>query len=75
MRAPEETMTKPKTPTRDEMVDYLRAREYVRGLRGGWAELSAGRWCFFPKDGRRRASDDYILEMAYRYATDGRFDS
>jgi hypothetical protein len=66
-------------PTNNEMRDYLRARAYVRGVRGGWEEhfvMGAGmRWTFFPKDRRRRPSDDYSLEMAYRAAVCGRFDS
>jgi hypothetical protein len=62
-------------PTRDEMTAYLREREYVSRVRAGWTEVSIGRWCYFPKDRRLRASDDFNLEMAYGYAKSGRFDS
>jgi hypothetical protein len=65
-------------PTADEMRAYLQARQYVRGVRGGWAEhyfMGGGmRWTFFPKDGRRRSSDDYSLEMAYQCAIERRFE-
>jgi hypothetical protein len=62
-------------PTRDEMSAYLRERAYVSGVHAGWSEMTPGRWVFFPKDRRRRASDDFSLEMAYEYAIRGRFDA
>jgi hypothetical protein len=58
-------------PTDDEMLAYLRERPYVSGVSAGWRELSVGRWTFFPKDRRRRPSDDYSLHMAYQIAISG----
>jgi hypothetical protein len=70
-------MTRP-NPSAEEMRNYLIARPYVPAVRGGWIEgYVAGlgmRWTFFPRDRRRRVSDDYSLELAYAHAVSGRFD-
>ncbi len=61
------------------MRAYLRERPYVPGVQGGWVQTfvpmigNSERWIFFPKDRRRRTSDDYSLKMAYDAAIEGRF--
>lgn len=71
-------MNESRRPTADEMRAHLRARPYVKGSRGGWVEVYFDglgmRWVFYPRDGRRRPSDDYSLELAYGHAVNGRFE-
>ena len=58
--------------TDEEKRAYLRAQ---RGWREDYVDGQGMRWTFFPKDGRRRPSDDYSLAMAYEVAISGRFDN
>ena len=65
-------------PTDSEMRAYLLERPYVPGVRGGWREHyydgRGMRWTFFPKDRRRRPSDDYSLTLAYKTAIERKFE-
>ena len=44
----------------------------IAGWREDYVDGRGMRWTFFPKDKRRRASDDYSLDMAYDIAISGR---
>ncbi len=57
-----------KKPTDDEKRAYLFSQE---GWREDYMDGRGMRWTFYPRDRRRRVSDDYSLFMAYNLAISG----